>query len=158
MWLFSDYTSCHSTYCDPRSLFPPPGLNNSKRWFPTCSYLLWSAVVCVAMIHTAVWVSLVFTLPFALFIRITKQKWIKRSEFYVIWFYYANPLHFLSKMKPGSDHSRKPPSPAQTSILHRHLVYLWRTLPITRNTQFYNKHYSSSKKAPAVPCNVRNSS
>lgn len=142
----------------PKPFFPS-GFISSKRCLTNkCIYSVWSAGVWVAMIHTAVWESLGFTLPLALFTRITEHKWIKKSESHVAWFsLLCKNSHFPSKTKPGSDCYR-PPFFAQASTLYTHLAYLWRTLPTTRNTQFSIKHYSSFKKAPAKPCNeVRNS-
>lgn len=156
--VFSDCTSCHSTSWS-QNLFSLQDSTAAKGASQIkCIYSVWSAGVWVAMIHTAVWESLGFTLPLALFTRITEHKWIKKSESHVAWFsLLCKNSHFPSKTKPGSDCYR-PPCFAQASTLYTHLAYLWRTLPTTRNTQFSIKHYSSFKKAPAKPCNdVRNS-
>lgn len=106
----------------PKPFFPS-GFNSSKRCLTNkCIYSVWSAGVWVAMIHTAVWESLGFTLPLALFTRITEHKWINKSESHVAWFsLLCKNSHFPSKTKPGSDCYRPPPPLPK----HPHFTHIW---------------------------------
>lgn len=118
--LFSDCTSCHSTLWS-QNLFSPSGF--SRRCLTNkCIHLLWSAGVWVATIHTAVWESLGFTLPFALFTRITEHKQIKKSESHVAWFPLLRKKTHTSQVKWKLAQTATDPSPLPK---HPHFTHIW---------------------------------
>lgn len=106
----------------PNPFFPPSGFSSSRCLTNKCIHLLWSAGVWVAMIHTALWESLGFTLPFALFTGITEHKWIKKSESHATWFSLLCKKPHTSQVKWKLAQTATGPSPLPK---HPDFTHIW---------------------------------